>query len=62
MIDVENKSGGLRVVLHDREGCEAYRLQLAAAQKEPLLAAPITTQTDWVDAAPRESGGQSLMF
>jgi len=41
---------------------EAYRRQLVAAQNEPLLAAPITTQTDWVDAAPRESGGQSLMF
>lgn len=41
---------------------EAYRRQLVAAQNEPLLAAPITTQTDWVDTAPRESGGQSLMF
>ncbi len=41
---------------------EAYRRQLVAAQNEPLLAAPIATQTDWVDTAPREAGGQSLMF
>jgi len=40
----------------------AYRLQLQSAQNEPLRAAGIETQTNWVDGPPSEAGGQSLLF
>lgn len=40
----------------------AYRLQLVSAQNEPLRAADVATQTDWVVTSPAEANGQALMF
>lgn len=40
----------------------AYRLQILSAQNAPLLAADLAAQTDWVDPAPVERGGQVCMF